>query len=100
MATLHKVHEAKFKGTDLTSPTRKRKEGNFGTLTVSYNYDQIDETSPKEIFILVDDALLRDKFSMMALDPDEALALLEHLNELLGRPYTYPAFAGMAPSAD
>lgn len=87
------VNEKTFKGTDLASQTRKRTGDNFGNIKVSYNYEQTDESSSKEVFILVEDALFKDKYSMVGLDPDVALELLHHLNDLLGKPMGYAAYA-------
>lgn len=82
-----------FAGTDPSSPTRKRLEGDFGSIKVSYNYEQTAEDSPKEIFIAIDDSLFTDRHAMLSLDPEQALELLTHLNDLLGKPMGYAAYA-------
>jgi len=84
-----------FPGTDLSSPTRKRQQA-FGGIEAGYNYENGDHG---EVLLVTIDAMNGSR-SMVVLTEGKTLELLNHLNDLLGKPMGYAPTAGMAPSAD
>lgn len=90
---------AEFEGTDWSSG-KVRADLNNGGAQVGWNRDGGDLG---EVIVTVSDCFA-DKAgprSSVVLDKDEAMNLLNHLNELMGNPLAHPATAGgFAPSAD
>ena len=88
--------QKEFKGTDWSSPTRKNTVSDHGGVELGWNHN---DGEFGEILVVVNQP--KGNIPMVVLDKDGALAMLTHLNDLLGNPLSHPATAGgSAPSAD